>query len=320
MNKEALSTRREYPIGPIWSALDPVVDRAPLSGHAIRTPRALWLADHTYVKAGLIPVGCFGRCRGGRRINEGRGDFLWAMAIAGPDGTAALEYAVIGVCHQAANRVLFPAGEFVSGARGYRLSVRRWGIYGSEPWNPFAPLENAIRPWLSEVAAGLREAAAKFTIDRNAEREYGSVTPVRSSPDPPMEPATEERKQAEYDRRIKDLFRDGMPGSWIEQHQRELELMFDVFLGTDFDKDKEEEVLKLHREHDEVCEELKEKLHNKTLDKETYLRESEKIDKQVVDATFVILGKKNFEVLFGERKWLARTLVDRGKFLRSPKQ
>ncbi|TVS14820.1 MAG: hypothetical protein EA417_14650 [Gammaproteobacteria bacterium] len=54
-----------------------------------------------------------------------------ADAIAGVDERAGVIcYLINGVCHQAANRVLFPAGITVRGARGYGVSEALFGPYG----------------------------------------------------------------------------------------------------------------------------------------------------------------------------------------------
>jgi len=97
------------------------------------TPLALWLADHTYVKCGNDGKawGCWGGKTGGTELRRADGSTLRADAIAGHDEKAGIRcYLVNGVCHQAANRILLPAGLTVRGAAGYRLSEARFGVYG----------------------------------------------------------------------------------------------------------------------------------------------------------------------------------------------
>lgn len=97
------------------------------------TPLALWLADHTYVKCGNDGTawGCWGGKTGGTEIRRADGSTLRADSIAGHDEKAGIRcYLVNGVCHQAANRILLPAGITVMGAAGYRLSEARFGVYG----------------------------------------------------------------------------------------------------------------------------------------------------------------------------------------------
>lgn len=97
------------------------------------TPLALWLADHTYVKCGNDGKawGCWGGKTGGTELRRADGSTLRADSIAGHDERAGIRcYLVNGVCHQAANRILLPAGITVRGAAGYRLSEARFGVYG----------------------------------------------------------------------------------------------------------------------------------------------------------------------------------------------
>jgi len=91
------------------------------------------LADHTYVRCstGGKAWGCWGGKTGGTSFNSGTGSTKRANAIAGGDEKAGIKcYLVNGVCHQAANRVLYPAGILVSEARGYTLSSLMFGTYG----------------------------------------------------------------------------------------------------------------------------------------------------------------------------------------------
>lgn len=131
------------------------------------------LADHTYVEcgAGAKAWGCWGGKTGGHPLGSGDGSTLRADAIAEPDERAGITcYAINGVCHQAANRILLAAGGItVIGARGYGLSVALFGVYG-RPSGPFglcaAPLDSHpmisgdldecrdVGPYLGESGAG----------------------------------------------------------------------------------------------------------------------------------------------------------------------
>jgi hypothetical protein len=102
---------------------------------AMRYPTnlALGFADHTYVecKSGGKGWACFGGKTNGTLLTSGSGSTNRADQIAEPNEQAGLKcYLVNGVCHQAANRVLFPAGVLVRGARGYKLSESIYGPYG----------------------------------------------------------------------------------------------------------------------------------------------------------------------------------------------
>lgn len=103
-----------------------------LTGHAIRiTALPFW--DHTYVTSSNGHVWpCWGRGAGGAAICSGTGNTDKADCLSQPSSKAGIAYGTTGVCHQTANRILQPAGQMVSGARGYRLSVFRYGVYGMD--------------------------------------------------------------------------------------------------------------------------------------------------------------------------------------------
>ena len=71
------------------------------------------LADHTYVKCSTDNAAwrCFGEQTGGNPLRRGDGSTMRADKIAGPNEDGNLNcYLINGVCHQAANRILLPAG------------------------------------------------------------------------------------------------------------------------------------------------------------------------------------------------------------------
>jgi hypothetical protein len=88
--------------------------------------------------------GCWGGKTGGNPLRSGSGSTNQANAIAEPNERAGITcYLVNGVCHQAANRILFPAGIFVTGARGYGVSELIFGPYG----RPRGPLGTCLAPF-----------------------------------------------------------------------------------------------------------------------------------------------------------------------------
>ncbi|HVO65766.1 MAG TPA: hypothetical protein VMT12_04705 [Syntrophales bacterium] len=80
---------------------------------------------------------------GGTAFNSGPGSTKRADSIAKPDERAGITcYLVNGVCHQAANRILLPAGILVSAARGYSVSSAIFGTYGKVGfWPCSAPFD-----------------------------------------------------------------------------------------------------------------------------------------------------------------------------------
>jgi len=90
-------------------------------------------ADHTYVKCGTGQKAwsCWGGKTGGQELRRGTGSTKRADKIAGAKERAGIKcYLINGVCHQAANRILLPAGITVRGARGYTISEALYGPYG----------------------------------------------------------------------------------------------------------------------------------------------------------------------------------------------
>lgn len=91
------------------------------------------LADHTYVSCGTgkRAWGCWGGKVGGNPLGSSQGSTAQADAIAEPNERAKITcYLINGVCHQSANRILWPARFTARGARGYWVSEALYGTYG----------------------------------------------------------------------------------------------------------------------------------------------------------------------------------------------
>ena len=102
-------------------------------------------ADHTYVRSDAGHVWpCFGRSSGGREICEGVAELDDADCLSRINSTAGIRYGGTGVCHQAANRILFPSGATVEDATGYRGSFFAWGTYGRRGLRFYSP---GTYPW-----------------------------------------------------------------------------------------------------------------------------------------------------------------------------
>lgn len=102
-------------------------------------------ADHTYVECGNggKAWGCWGGRTGGVAFNSHTGSTKRADLIAKKNERAGITcYLINGVCHQAANRILLPAGILVSAARGYSVSSAIFGPYGKVGfWPCSAPFD-----------------------------------------------------------------------------------------------------------------------------------------------------------------------------------
>lgn len=111
-----------------------------------RTKLMSYLADHTYVECGAGRAwGCWGGKTGGKFLASGVGSTARANKIANLDERAGVtRYLIDGVCHQAANRILAPAGILVSAAHGYRLSQSIFGTYGRSSFDMHASVEGEL--------------------------------------------------------------------------------------------------------------------------------------------------------------------------------
>lgn len=104
-----------------------------LVGYHYASTLFLKLADHTYVACGTLGKAwaCWGGKTGGSALRQAPGSTKRADAIAEPNERGGITcYLVNGVCHQAANRILSPAGITMRGVRGYSVSVSMFGTYG----------------------------------------------------------------------------------------------------------------------------------------------------------------------------------------------
>ena len=110
--------------------------------------------DHTYVESSLGHVWpCWGRSTAGTLVCSGTGNVDQADCLSTPASQAGITYAISGVCHQTANRILWPAGINVNSAKGARGSVFAWGSYGRDPGTLVAYSPSSY-PW-PEVGACL---------------------------------------------------------------------------------------------------------------------------------------------------------------------
>jgi hypothetical protein len=107
-------------------------DRATLQGFAIPLAPAM---EHTYVASSCgLRWDCFGRDDNGAMICTGSGSSKFANCLSQVDSKAGIVYGINGVCHQAADRILYPAGLTVALAGGFPQSLFFFGVYGLFGW------------------------------------------------------------------------------------------------------------------------------------------------------------------------------------------
>ncbi len=144
-----------------------------LNGHARPiVGQAGRFADHTNVSCSGNPGHlwvCWGVPPAGPIICTGPGSTKQAGCISTPAlvrgsrDLAGILYGITGVCHQAANRILFPANQIVNGARGYRASAAVYGRFGEQLGNIRARL--ALKGRFAALLA-LRQAVRLYgTMD-----------------------------------------------------------------------------------------------------------------------------------------------------------
>lgn len=142
-----------------------------------RTTLVLGLADHTYVEchSGSKGWSCWGGKTGGTQLRVAAGSTGRADLIAGKDERAGITcYAINGVCHQSANRILFPANATVRGARGYKVSEAIYGPYGRFR-GPFGTCHAPFNqhPGVVDDLPECRLAASeRMTMEGDPERRY----------------------------------------------------------------------------------------------------------------------------------------------------
>ena len=109
-----------------------------LTGWAIPMVSLPW--DHSYVTSSCgLQWHCRGRVAGGIAIAMGQGSSIIADCLSQINSHAGLRYWKDGVCHQMANRMLYPAGQVtVAKCNGYGFSSFRYGHYGKGTWHQLA--------------------------------------------------------------------------------------------------------------------------------------------------------------------------------------
>jgi rhodanese-related sulfurtransferase len=139
------------------------------------------LADHTYVKCGTggKAWGCWGGKTGGTELRRGTGSTQRADAIAEAGGRARIKcYLINGVCHQAANRILLPAGITVRGARGYDVSEALFGTYG-RPRGPFGTCSSPFNQHAG-VSGDLPECVETRAVRQRVAQRTRALSPEES--------------------------------------------------------------------------------------------------------------------------------------------
>lgn len=234
-------------------------------------------ADHTYVLSDQGHMwSCFGRSSGGQTLCSGQGNAAFADCLSQPNSTAGLSYGITGVCHQAANRILYPAGTFVDNARGYRLSVFRFSVYGKGTWVEL-------------------QACARL-------RATGRPPPPKGTP----------VSQSRLTKILKSFF-DRFTSSGASEDQirhAEFSALWDSSLGEDYALEKKSQISQLQAQMRRLQEELAGRFEIGQISSDEYLAKTQSITNDILTKCERILGPADFERLFGESREHAYELVD----------
>ena len=228
--------------------------------------------DHTYVVCNHgLSWGCFGRSQDGYAICRGTGDPSFADCLAREDGQAGISYLVNGVCHQAANRILYPARVTVSKARGYTISSSIYGDYGLGSWlqlDKCLDTHDDISGYVSG-SRGLEEAPAPFIIapQSNGLEEHNPMLPL--------------------------------PGKYQDDPRRTaLRNAIDVRLGINYDLEKRRRLLDVQLNSFPTQDDLIDSFEKNKISADEYFVELTKLTKECFSKYEAILGKDDFLKLF----------------------
>lgn len=252
-----------------------------LSGHTIPTiVNARW--DHVYVTSDAgHKWGCFGRDNGGTTLCSGNGNAAFADCLSNPQGQsplgmpiyAGITYGVDGVCHQAANRILYPVGNgglIVAQAKGYGLSAFFYGTYGWGTKVPWPQLSQCASLNVSAGGASSGGPTVAQNDSKSAQLAHG-ICQIHS------DPTTDESTIA----------------------RRELEAMARVQLGEDYDRQKIAAVAELQRQWREKQQDFTERLKQGYLSPEGYRLILRQVIAETAQRCEAVLGSEDFERLFG---------------------
>lgn len=252
-----------------------------LEGWAVPIQGTPW--DHTYV---VGPSGmkwkCWGRDTGGRPVVAGMGDASVAGCLSQPDSEAGIRYGVTGVCHQTANRILFPAGRAkVDACNGYAVSSFLYRDYGLGDWPQFLACTNPSASIADPAANGLvkmggyngagSKVNAMATVQESAQVDELSAL-VQKSLGRPLDGATLGSLLANQE--------------WLRQRQGELVTAFDAGQLTP----------------------------------EEYLKRLNEALRSTMEFNRYLLGDERFFKIFGEAGVRPEGLVDRQTFLARTKR
>jgi hypothetical protein len=232
--------------------------------------------DHTYVTSDCgYRWGCHGRDYGGQQLCAGNGNSMIADCLSQPNSHAGIIYAVTGVCHQMANRILHPAGMItVAGCNGWQASVYAWQTYGLGPW-PQLIACNGGATVLNRVSPSQGRGGVAFERPSNA-----SVS------------------VSVYHQDIADAYAATTDEEFLRMS--ELSALVRATLGRSLDKATFNSLAAIQAEFRLSQAELVEKLETHEIASEEYLARLNEALRKAMGASKRLLGPERFRALFGE--------------------
>ncbi|MDD5057192.1 MAG: hypothetical protein PHQ60_04915 [Sideroxydans sp.] len=266
---------------------------ATLIGYAVPLslpmPKLSELADHTYVRTadGRGVWGCWGRSDGGAEICRGGGSSKQADCYSQPWGTTGIVYGVTGVCHQTANRILYPAGAIVSGAHGYWLSSAVYGTYGDA------------------IGWAAKRLACYWTGGDKLARASLKAMPEKAS-DAKLATA-QNNDDAEYTKEIIALYEEvaNAPNNFAAKKgaapsylSRELEIAMKYKLGKKANSDNASAAIQIQKELHAELNKLVDGLYSEALTPAEYANQANDLFNKKFKSINGEIGKANYQKLF----------------------
>jgi hypothetical protein len=281
---------------------------ATLSGYS-KPAMAAPMWDHTYASTDDGKSWCcFGSDNGGKQVCSDSGDSAFADCLSAPmyhecsatiavSRFAGILYGVHGVCHQAANRVLYPAGILVTKARGYGFSLLAYGTYGNHsPTWPELQKCATIHSGSGGVGGNIGGGSG------------GHLGGLAMQGD---------NKTAQFSRKIRSIyaqiFQPFIGGSSVgvaEVAEQELSALAEMNLGEGYDRGKISQVAKIQRHFRDVQSQLARDVEVNKLTPNDYSNQLKYLLSETASACERVLGSADYLRLFGVPPSAAAHLVN----------
>ncbi|MFO1431151.1 MAG: hypothetical protein U1F76_13595 [Candidatus Competibacteraceae bacterium] len=263
-----------------------------LTGYKLRLTTG---ADHTYVRSDDGYVwGCWDGSDGGQPICLGEGSSAQADCISQPNSHAGLIYGVTGVCHQTANRILYPARVTVSQAEGYGASCIAYGTFGKDAYVFFA---------------GRLPQCQVMRSDR-------AVQPSESVSDLEKKVIKQDEKEAAYVRKVLALYEPGVLGKATLTEaiphllNRELELTAEYKFDGNLPGNKVNSMQSAQRDFLKEKEQINQALYAHQVSHEQFVEKVNGLVREFLRQCEQILTKEEFKVMFNMEVGTRFNLVD----------